>query len=137
MKLLAHKKTFFWIGTVVLFTIILISFFSHDNLSNDLHGTYSSGAGPNITYFSVDQTKNDVFFYANQSQNIYITGTIHHLSNNSYKLVCYNSENEKIIKNQTIFYQDNAFQITVMGVIEKFQKIDNVPTIFGDINQYH
>ncbi len=138
MRQISNKKIFVGVGIGTLFvTFLLISFFTHDIFSGDLHGTYSSGTGPNVAYFSIDQTKEDVFFYADQSQDIYIMGTIHHLANNLYELVCNNSDSEKIIETQTIFFQDNSFQVTIAGVAEKFQKTDNIPIVFGDINQYH
>lgn len=138
MRQISNKKIFVGVGIGILSALfLLVSFFNHDIFPRDLHGTYSSGTGSNIVYFSVDQTKEDVFFYADQSHDIYIMGTIHHLENNLYELVCNNSDSKKIIETQTIFFQDNSFQVTISGVMEKFQKIDNIPIVFGDINQYH
>lgn len=137
MKQRVSKKIIFASVSVVLAAALLIFFFNYDTTSSpDFQGTYASGNGPNTIYFSVDQ-KDDVFFYADQSQALYITGSVNHLSDTSYELVCTDTENQKILGNQTIVYQDPTFQLTVAGFTIEFQKIDSIPTVFGDVNQYH
>lgn len=131
MKQKSYKKEICLIGMGILIIAILqIAFFHEDPLSIDFQGTYQSGNGPRSVYFSVDQTEGDVFFYADQDQEIYITGTIESISDHLYELVCIDIENQSILENQTILYQDKSFQIKVAGGIKEFQKINNIPIVF-------
>ncbi len=137
MKQCTYKKIIFASVSILFTAILLIFFFNYDTTSStNFQGTYASGNGPNTIYFSVDQ-KDDVFFYTDQGQALYITGSVNHLSDTSYELVCTDTENQKILGNQTIVYQNPTFQLTVAGFTIEFQKIDSIPTVFGNINQYH
>ena len=133
-----RKKAIPFIGVVAVLALILfVTFFSGDKLSADFHGTYAAGQGPYSIYFSVDTAKDNSFFYADQSEDVYIRGTVQRISDNQYELVCDHDQSRALIKDQVIGYQDNGFQLTVSDMTAKFEKIDNIPSIFGDESQYN
>lgn len=138
-----HNKKWLVIGGLIVILIVAPALFMNgtDKLSDEFAGTYVTGNGPNMIYFSVDPVKDYEFFYTDQNNEIYIKGKATPTGGNAYEIICDSLDAQKLIETQVIQYEDKSFLLTVgqQGnefTAYTFEKVDDIPTVFGSLENY-
>ena len=132
--------TKWWIIFGLIVTLIVGLFLLKNEteiLSNEFSGTYASGNGPSIIYFSVSLSSNNQFLYADQAKEIYIKGKVISVADNIYKIDCDSLKAKEIIGVQEIKYKDKSFSLEILGETNIFKKIDDMPMVFGSEEEYY
>lgn len=99
-------------------------------------GTYANGEGGDQVLFSIGENGNDYYFlYIDQANERYIKGNVK-MESERYLLYCENEKNNVILPKQEIAFQTYSVTLTICGNIFQFDKINDVPTVIGDIGRY-
>ncbi len=120
-----------------LLTALLLLAACGDNspsVSGTIVGSYTSGAGDAQVLFAVDQ--DNQVYYADQKNDCYIHGQVQQKEGNMYFLSCQNSLYKDQIPDQEFTYDGKGFSITIQDGVYEFEKIDDTPSIVGDIARY-
>ena len=102
--------------------------------SGTICGSYTSGAGDGQVTLSVDQ--DNQVYYADQKNDCYIHGQVQQKEGNVYFLSCQNSLYKDQIPDQEFTYDGKGFSLTIQDGVYEFEKIDDTPSIVGDIARY-
>ena len=132
------KLKFIIIGTIIFLLIIGLFFCLNkpDTLSEEFAGTYESGIGSSVVYFSADKVKNNEFFYTDQENQIYIKGKVIPITEDIYEITCDSLEAKDIIAVQKIQYQNQSFRLIASDQEKIFKKVDELPILFCDLKNY-
>ena len=97
-------------------------------------GRYTSGAGDAQVIFAVDQ--DNQVYYADQKNDCYIHGQVQQKEGNVYFLSCQDSVYKDDIPDQEFTLDGKNISLTIQGGVYEFEKIDDTPSIIGDIARY-
>lgn len=125
---------------ILLITILVARFIYWEmttpHLTNEFVGTYSYGEGSNICLMAVAPQDGNTFYYADQTNHIFLKGTYEERSNEVYFLTSDYGKAKQILKDQEICYHNQVFTMIAGNHKMTFKKIDNIPTIINDSSQY-
>lgn len=99
-----------------------------------LCGTYTSGEADLQVILSVDD-ENRVY-YADQKNDLFILGSIQPQGEDTYLLSCEDPNKADIIPDQEVSFDGESLSLSVGEHQYEFQKVDDIPTIVGDISRY-
>lgn len=99
-----------------------------------LCGTYTSGGGDAQVFLSVDD-ENRVY-YTDQKNDLFIQGSIQLQGEDTYLLSCEDPDKADIIPDQEFSFDGESLFLAIREYQYEFQKIDDTPTIIGDIYRY-
>ena len=104
------------------------------SVSGTIVGSYTSGAGDAQVIFAVDQ--DNQVYYADQKNDCYIHGQVQQKEGNVYFLSCQDSVYKDDIPDQEFTLDGKNISLTIQGGVHEFEKIDDTPSIIGDIARY-
>ena len=104
------------------------------SVSGTIVGSYTSGAGDAQVIFAVDQ--DNQVYYADQKNDCYIHGQVQQKEGNVYFLSCQDSVYKDDIPDQEFTLDGKNLSLTIQGGVHEFEKIDDTPSIIGDIARY-
>ena len=96
-------------------------------------GTYTSGEAEFQKILAVDQ--NNQVYYADQKNDCFILGEVQQ-KGDSYLISCQSSNYGDRIPDQEFTYDGKGFAITIQGERFEFEKIDDIPSVIGDVARY-
>ena len=86
--------------------------------------------------FSIGENGDDYYFlYIDQANERYIKGSVKR-EGEQYLLYCESERNNIILPAQEVAFQAHSVTLTICGNELLFDKINNVPTEIGSIEQY-
>ena len=97
-------------------------------------GTYTSGEAEFQKILAVDQ--NHQVYYADQKNDCFILGEVRQQKGDSYLISCQSSNYGDRIPDQEFTYDGKGFAITIQGERFEFEKIDDIPSVIGDVARY-
>ena len=131
------QKKYHILPVFCLLTALLLLAACGDNSSSasgTIVGSYTSGAGDAQVLFAVDQ--DNQAYYADQKNDCYIHGQVQQKEGNAYVLSCQNSVYKDDIPDQEFTLDGKGISLTIQGSVYEFEKIDDTPSIIGDIARY-
>ena len=97
-------------------------------------GTYTSGEAEFQKILAIDQ--NHQVYYADQKNDCFILGEVRQQKGDSYLISCQSSNYGDRIPDQEFTYDGKGFAITIQGERFEFEKIDDIPSVIGDVARY-
>ena len=97
-------------------------------------GTYTSGEAEFQKILAVDQ--NNQVYYADQKNDCFILGEVRQQKGDSYLISCQSSNYGDRIPDQEFTYDGKGFAIPLQGERFDFEKIDDIPSVIGDVARY-
>lgn len=101
-------------------------------------GTFVSGEAMEQVGLSIDAEGGE-FFYEDQSEGLYIRGTVTAREDGAYEIKCLNPENAAVIPNQTVVYADLQIAVIVSNISDEptvFRKVDDVPILVKTVEEF-
>ncbi|HIY07562.1 MAG TPA: hypothetical protein H9844_10860 [Candidatus Evtepia faecigallinarum] len=131
------QKKYHILSAFCLLTALLLLAACGDNASSasgTIVGSYTSGAGDAQVTFAVDQ--DNQVYYADQKNDCYIHGQVQQKEGEVYFLSCQDSVYKDRIPDQEFTLDGKTISLTIQGEVLQFEKIDDHPSLIGDVECY-
>ena len=96
--------------------------------------SYTSGEAEFQKILAIDQ--NHQVYYADQKNDCFILGEVRQQKGDSYLISCQSFNYGDRIPDQEFTYDGKGFAITIQGERFEFEKIDDIPSVIGDVARY-
>ena len=103
-------------------------------LSDSIGGTYQITSTCFISFELPDL--DDTFYYTDVNKKYYIKGNFRKISEDTYLLVCSNTENKQIIPDQEIAIKDQTITLQIGADQIAFSKVADIPYLTQNKNAF-